>query len=77
MAQRRPDRPKLLKTHVIKLVDGKREVKVRDYDNGALRILVDNAPYVMTECWLPGGATDQSIIRLLPVPRAEAPDEDE
>lgn len=55
----------LLQTHLVPLIDG-REVRVREYASGALRVLVDDAPYAVTEAFLGGGKTDRAIIRLEP-----------
>lgn len=55
----------LVTTHKTRLTDG-REVRIREYAGGALRVLVDDAPYVISEAFLTKGKSGRAIIRLEP-----------
>lgn len=58
-------KPPLVETHKIALHDG-REVRVREYASGAIRVLVDDPPFVMSEAFLTRGKTNRAILKLEP-----------
>lgn len=57
----------LVTTHKIELGDG-RQVRVREYAGGAVRVLIDDPPYVISEAFLTRGKTDRAILKLDPRP---------
>jgi hypothetical protein len=56
----------LVETHIVHLADG-RTVRIREYLGGSIRVLLDDAPYVITEAFITRGRTDRSLLRLEPV----------
>lgn len=58
----------LLQTHVIQLQDG-RKAKVREYDNGSVRFVLEFSEferYALTECFLARGTSGHAIIKVIP-----------
>lgn len=61
--------PRLVKAQTVKLTEG-RTARIREYDDGSLRLLLDDAPsYAIAEAFLTGRR--QVIIKLIPLPDAE------
>jgi len=57
----------LVTTHKFALGDG-RQVRVREYAGGAVRVLIDDPPYIISEAFLTRGSTDRAILKLEPRP---------
>ncbi len=57
----------LVTTHKFALADG-RQVRVREYAGGAVRVLIDDPPYTISEAFLTRGNTDRAILKLDPRP---------
>jgi hypothetical protein len=58
--------PKLTASIPVDLPDG-RKVRVQSYDDGSIRLRVqDDSPYMIAEAFLTGGKGKHTIIKLVP-----------
>ncbi len=56
----------LVRSHSIELSDG-RAVKIKEYLTGSVRMVIDDAPYALTQAYITSGKHDQAMIRLEPI----------
>ncbi|MGH2753649.1 MAG: hypothetical protein ACRDLB_04385 [Actinomycetota bacterium] len=55
----------LVASHDVELSDG-RVVKIKEYVTGSVRMVLDDAPYALTQAYITSGKHDQAMIRLEP-----------